>query len=191
MCVCVCVSVSLYVCECLCLCLCLCVCVCVSVAWPSARVLVFKRKVALGPTQLPTTGAPSEPPARRTQVWDWRGLCRPGKTENTMPSPCCQSGCCGANKKQGSRLCSQSLTGSTGLHRCSPCSKTSASSKLYGLMFSNRTAVHCVTASIPDSSSPPAHDLGGTLCDCQKLAPHHAPSPSLSYAYSRSPYQRQ
>ncbi len=153
-------------------------CLCSSGKWPLARHNYLHR----------------EPPPsllRGTQVWDWRGLCRPGKTENTMPSPCCQSGCCGANKKQGSRLCSQSLTGSTGLHRCSPCSQTSASSKLHGLMFSNRTAVHCVTARIPDSSSPPPHDLGGTLCDCQKLAPHHAPSPSLSYAYSRSPYQRQ
>ncbi len=49
--------------------------------WPLARMLVFKRKVALGPTQLPTTGAHSEPHARRTQVWDWRGLCRPGKID--------------------------------------------------------------------------------------------------------------
>ena len=159
--------------RCVCLCVCVCVCplhgprpecLCSSGKWPLARHNYLHR----------------EPP-----------LCRPGKTENTMPSPCCQSGCCGANKKQGSRLCSQSLTGSTGLHRCSPCSKTSASSKLYGLMFSNRTVVHCVTARIPDSSSPPSHDLGGTLCDWQKLAPHHAPSPSLSYAYPRSPYQRQ
>ncbi len=50
------------------------------VAWPSARALVSKRRMALGPTQLPTTGAPPEPHARRTQVWDWRGLSRPGKT---------------------------------------------------------------------------------------------------------------
>ena len=53
---------------------------------PLARALVSKRRMALGPTQLPTTGAPSEPPARRTQVWDWRGLCRPGKN-GTSPVP--------------------------------------------------------------------------------------------------------